>query len=107
MLFFKFDLYTYIHYISLIHLETFDCTKKRVIKYVYCFIYIQLYNDFLLEGCLTGAFDRMTKTSKDSESNKKTIDTNGKGKEPNGGVNKADSTGYVGNYKGERANENL
>ncbi|XP_062567489.1 tubulin polymerization-promoting protein family member 2-like [Saccostrea cucullata] len=49
----------------------------------------------------TGGVDRMTDTSKYTGAHKERFDESGKGKGASGRVDKADNSGYVGNYKGE------
>ncbi|XP_002741622.1 tubulin polymerization-promoting protein family member 2-like [Saccoglossus kowalevskii] len=48
-----------------------------------------------------GGVDRLTDASKYTGSHKERFDASGKGKGIDGRVDKVDSTGYVGNYKGE------
>jgi len=49
----------------------------------------------------TGGVEKMTDTSKYTGSHKERFDESGKGKGAEGRVDKVDSTGYVGAYKGE------
>lgn len=49
----------------------------------------------------TGGVEKMTDTSKYTGSHKERFDESGKGKGAEGRTDKVDSTGYVGNYKGE------
>ncbi|XP_048735046.1 tubulin polymerization-promoting protein family member 2-like [Ostrea edulis] len=53
------------------------------------------------ETSKTGGVDRMTDSSKYTGSHKERFDESGKGKGAEGRVDKADTSGYVGNYKGE------
>ncbi|XP_070575870.1 tubulin polymerization-promoting protein family member 2-like [Ptychodera flava] len=48
-----------------------------------------------------GGVDRLTDTSKYTGAHKERFDESGKGKGMEGRVDKADTSGYVGNYKGE------
>ena len=48
----------------------------------------------------TGGVDRMTDASKYTGSHKERFDESGKGKGADGRTDKADGSGYVGNYKG-------
>jgi hypothetical protein len=49
----------------------------------------------------TGGVDKMTDTSKYTGAHKERFDESGKGKGAEGRTDKADNSGYVGNYKGE------
>jgi len=49
----------------------------------------------------TGGVDKMTDASKYTGSHKERFDKDGKGKGIEGRADKADNSGYVGNYKGE------
>ena len=55
----------------------------------------------LQKTSVTGGVDKMTDASQYTGAHKERFDADGKGKGADGRVDKADNSGYVGNYKGE------